>query len=591
VLEQLETLKAEPFADGRYEWIVATATYAVDTRDAGTARIADLGLVPRGPDGQVRFHGDVVLLRPIRGGNGRALLSVPNRGVAYLPFTVGALPGGTAAPLSAGDGYLLDQGWTIAFPGWQWDVPTGLVGLSPPVLEVEPGWLRADFRIDEPIEERSLAEVFPMATGLPAVAFTAYPAADVTDADATMRVRTAQMGPSEIVPRAQWSFTSPTTVRLDGGFQPSRWYEIVYRSRHAPVVGTGLLAIRDFGAHLRRDHDAVFGHGISQTGRFLREFLYEGLNLDEAGQRVFDGLFIDIASARRGEFNRRYAQPGLLAPMMPEYGPPYDSASLLSRQRSRGGVPKIILKNSAAEYWRGDGALVHQDAVTGADLPEDPDVRVYLISGSDHIGAAAPIKRTMPLTNPPHNLDPTLVHRALLVQLQQWALDGVEPEPSSVPRVGDGTAVPRETVLGAFDPATIPDVSLLPYTPDIDPTSISWPIELGAPRVALVSAVDNAGNERAGIRLPAVETGVAAYTGWNPRRHIDGLPDVLFDLVGSRLPRLAGEIPAADDLRRAAQALVERRFLLPSDVDLASEQALAELDNFSCSRRTGGADS
>jgi hypothetical protein len=579
VLEQLETHKVESFADGRYEWVVATATYAADTKDAGTARIADLELVPKDPGGKVGFRGDVVMLRPIEGGNGRALVSVPNRGVTHLPFTIGALPGGTAAQMSAGDGYLLNQGWTIAFPGWQWDVPTGLVGFSAPVLEVEPGWLRADFRIDAPIDERSLGEVFPIGLDVPALSFTAYATADVTDRDATMRVRTAQLGPSEIVPRAEWSFTSPTTVRLTGGFQPSRWYEIVYRSRHAPVVGAGLLAIRDFGAYLRRDHDAVFAHGISQTGRFLREFLYEGLNVDEGGQQVFDGIFIDIASARRGEFNRRYAQPGLLAPMMPEYGPPYDSASLLARQRARGGVPKIILKNSAAEYWRGDGALVHQDAVTGADLAEDPDVRVYLISGTDHIGAAVPIKRTMPLTNPPHNLDPTPIHRALLVQLQDWVLDGVEPEPSSVPRAADGTAVTRETVLGAFDPDTVPDVSVLPYTPDIDPASSTWPIELGAPRVALVSAVDDTGNERAGIRLPAVETGVAAYTGWNPRRPVDGLPDVLFDLVGSRLPRRTGDTPTADDFRRAAQTLVERRFLLPSDVDLVIQQALAELDN------------
>jgi hypothetical protein len=579
VLEQLETHKAESFADGRYEWVVATASYAVDPADSGTARIADIGLVPTDPDGKVRFHGDVVMLRPTEGGNGRALLSVPNRGFAFLPFTVAALPSGTTAPMSPGDGYLLEQGWTFAFPGWQWDVPAGFVGFSAPVLEVEPGWLRADFRIDATVDERSLGDEFPVGPGLPPLAFTVYPAADVDDRDATMRVRTGQLGPSEIVPRAGWSFTSATTVRLTGGFQPSRWYEIVYRSTHAPVVGAGLLAIRDFASYLRRDHDAVFGHGISQTGRFLREFLYEGLNVDEAGQQVFDGLFIDIASARRGEFNRRYAQPGLLAPMMPEYGPPYDSASLLQRQRSRGAVPKIILRNSAAEYWRGDGALVHQDAVTGADLPEDPDVRVYLISGSDHIGATPAIKSAMPLTNPPHNLDPTPIHRALLVQLQDWVLDGVEPEPSSVPRVLDGTAVTRKTVLDAFDPDTIPDVDVLPYTPDIDPESDTWPIKLGAPRIALVSAVDDTGNERAGIRLPAVEAGVAAYTGWNPRRHMDGLPDVLFDLVGSRLPRRAGGGATPDDLRRAAEALVERRFLLPSDVDLVVRQALAELED------------
>lgn len=577
MLEAVETHRVELFGEGAYEWIAATAAYAVDPDDPGTARIADLALVPTDPDGKIRFTGDVVILRPTGRRNGRALLSVPNRGSAQLPFSVGAEPGGIAAPPSVGDGFLLEQGWTVALPGWQWDVPAGLIGIATPVIDVEPGWLRADFRIEVPVEERSLGESIPGAPGMPGDEFAAYPAADTDAQDATLRVRAAQMGPSVIVPRSEWSFTSPTTIALRVGFWPARWYDLVYRSIHAPVVGVGLLALRDFGAHLRRDHEAVFAHGVSQTGRALREFLFEGLNLDEDDQKVFDGAFIDIASARRGEFNRRYAQPGLLAPMMPEYGPPYDSTSLLQRQRSRGGVPKVILTNSAWEYWRGDGALVHQDAVTGADLPDDPDVRAHLVSGTDHIGAAPAIKVTIPLQNPPHQLDPTPIHRALLAQLEAWALDGIEPEPSMVPRLSDGTAVTRDVVLAAFDPSVIPAADVLPYTPDLDPDSTTWPIAFGAPRPALVSAIDETGNERAGIRLPAVEIGIASYTLWNPRRHIDDLPDVLYDMFGSRFPRGPHVRPTVEQIRRAAEALVQRRFLLRSDVNLVVEQALAEL--------------
>jgi hypothetical protein len=288
-------------------------------------------------------------------------------------------------------------------------------------------------------------------------------------------------------------------------------------------------------------------------------------------------VLAELASARRGEFNRRYAQPGLLHPMMPEYGPPYDTSSLLTRQRELGGVPKIILTNSSWEYWRGDGALVHQDPVTGADLPEDPDTRSYLISGTDHIGPAGDLKRTFPTANPPHNLDPGPVMRALFVQLEQWVIDGVEPAPSVVPRQSDGTAVSRESVLRAFLDAALPDVRTLPYTPGLDPDRAQWPLELGKPRVALVSAVDANGNEIAGIRLPAVETGVAAYTGWNPRRHVDGLPDVLYDMLGSRLRSRSGPaMPNGQDLRAAARNLAEARFLLHDDVELTVRQALAE---------------
>jgi hypothetical protein len=582
MLESLEIRLAEPMENYPYEWISAVARYAVDPDAPANARIADLGLAPRDHDGKVRFSGDVVLLRPVDGGNRRALLSVPNRGGVRLPLSgAGILPGGVRTAPSPGDGYLLDHGWTIAIPGWQWDVPRdiGLAGFDAPVASVEPSWMRSDFWVETPMAERSVGDMLPLVGGnaRPTVVFAPYPASDTDQPEAALRVRSAQLGPSQLIPRSQWRFTSPTSITLDGGFQPFHWYELIYRSSFAPVAGTGLLALRDFGAQLRSDADFVFADGISQCGRLLRQFLFEGLNVDEQGRPVFDGVLAEIASARRGEFNRRYAQPGLLHPPLPEYGPPYDSTSLLARQRELGGVPKVVLNNSSWEYWRGDGALVHQDPVTGADLPEDPDVRSYLISGTDHLGPTVEMKATLPLANPPHNLDPSPVVRALFVQLVQWVVDGTEPAPSVVPRQADGTAVSRAAVLEAFPDAARPEVDALPYTAELDPDDIQWPLKLGEPRVALVSAVDASGNEVAGIRLPAVETGVAAYTGWNPRRHVDGLPDVLYDLTGSRLNSPSARArPGEQEIRAAAQALAAARFLLEEDVELAVRQALAE---------------
>jgi hypothetical protein len=582
MLESLEISRTEPMENYPYEWISGVAHYAVDPDAPANARIADLGLAPRDHDGKVRFSGDVVLLRPVDGGNRRALLSVPNRGGVRLPLSgAGILPGGVRTPPSPGDGYLLDHGWTIAIPGWQWDVPRdiGLAGFDAPVASVESGWMRSDFWVETPLAERSVGDMLPLvgASARPTVVFAPYPACDTDQVEAALRVRSAQLGPSQLIPRSQWRFTSPTSIALDGGFQPFHWYELIYRSAFAPVAGTGLLALRDFGAQLRSDADFVFADGISQCGRLLRQFLFEGLNVDEQGQQVFDGVLAEIASARRGEFNRRYAQPGLLHPPLPEYGPPYDSTSLLARQRALGGVPKVVLNNSSWEYWRGDGALVHQDPVTGADLPEDPDVRSYLICGTDHLGPTVEMKKTFPLGNPPHNLDSSLVVRALFAQLVDWVVDGIEPAPSAVPRQADGTAVSRASVLEAFPDAARPDAEALPYTPELDPDNATWPLKLGEPRAALVSAVDADGNEIAGVRLPAVATGVAAYTGWNPRRHVDGLPDVLYDLTGSRLPARSGrDAPSEQELREAAQRLAAARFLLEEDVDLAVQQALAE---------------
>ena len=581
MIESIEIQATKPLEDYPYEWFRAVVRYAADPALPANERIADLGLAPRDADGLVRFSGDLVLLRPVGGGARRAVLSVPNRGMIRLPYCgSGMLPVGVQSPPPAGDGYLLRHGWTVAWPGWQWDVPRerGLAGLEPPVAAVGPGWMRGDFRVDVPAAERPLGDVIALGGGaLPPIAFRSYPASDPADPEASLRVRTAPLAPEEVIARDRWRFTSPTTIALDGGFQPFHWYQVIYRSSAAPVTGAGLLALRDVGRHLREDHDLVFADGVSQCGRLLREFLFEGLNRDEDGGQVFDGVMAQIASARRGEFNRRYAQPSLLHPLMPEYGPPYDTTALLARQRSLGGAPKLMLTDSAWEYWRGDGALVHQDADTGADLPEDPDARAYLISGTDHLGAMGPLKRAFPVANPPHQLDPGPVVRALFAQLVVWAADGTEPSPSAVPRVADGTAVSRESVLSAFDGAARPDPAFLPYTPAIDPDRVEWPLELGKPRVALVSAVDQAGNEVAGVRLPAVETGLAAYTGWNPRRPVDGLPGVIWDMMGSRVrPGAGGAAPGRDAFLAAARDLVARRFLLEEDVDLAVGQAVAD---------------
>ena len=580
MIESFDVRSVSPYRDLAYEWVIAEAKFAVDPGHASNTRIVDLNRAPRDDDGMVRFESDVRLLRPIKNANGRTLVVIPNRGMlGAIPFSVDTVPvpGPTEDP-DPGDGLLLEQGWTVAWCGWQWDVlrANGWIGLDAPQAVVEPGWMRVEFRPDVEQATHRLSDSSPL------FQFSDYPTADGADPEAFLTVRTTPLGPKQVVPRASWRFLDDGEFGLDGCFQPFHWYELVYRSDFAPVVGSGLLAIRDFGSWLRESCDHLLAFGISQSGRFLRQFLFDGMNVDEGGRQVFGGVFSHIAGARRGEFNGRFGQPSLTHPLTPGYGPPYDTGGLLERQKAVGGVPKLFSVNSSWEYWRGDGALVHQDSRTGADLPEDPAARSYLVSGTDHFGPFA-LKELLPVANPTHMLDVTPILRALFVQLVEWVCEGLEPSPSCVPRQSDGTAVGREEVLAAFHEGALPDPGELPWTPFVDPNSTSWPLELGEPMVALVSPVDPGGNEVAGIRLPAISVPVSAYTGWNPRIKVEGLPDVLYEFAGSRLPLQRGATPLArprydESVRDAARSLVGLRFLLERDVDRVVAQAIQLAD-------------
>jgi hypothetical protein len=587
-----------PFADGQtwgahgaYEAVSAVADFAVAPRLEANREIVDLALAA-GSDGLVRFDADLLVLRPHGRGNGRLLFVVPNRGMlGGMPFcgdtSIQQFIAGLDT-LDPGDGFLLRDGWTIAWCGWQWDVVRGpaSLGLRAPTVDVGPGWLRVEFRPDADQPDHSLSDSSPLFT------FADYPTADVDDAGAILTEQWTPDAAPRPIPRERWRFVGERKVALDGGFRAFHWYRLTYRTPLCPVAGTGLLAIRDAVSWLRRTLALThaLAYGISQSGRFLRQFLYEGRNVDEAGAAVFDGVFAHIAGGRRGEFNHRYAQPGLTHPIGFANCPPYDTTRLLERQRAVGATPKLFLTNTSWEYWRGDGALVHIDPDTGADLPEDPDARAYLLSGTDHLGAM-PFKELMPGANPFHTHDVRPILRALFVALARWVCEGVAPPPSRVPRWADGTACTRAAVLGRFAAAgiAVPDLEALNVTRDVHLGPEAqlgigrWPPVLGEARPAVVAAVDAGGNELAGIALPVVAVPVAAYTGWNPRCPVPGLPNPLYEFLGSMLPLLTR--PAHPErsnyetaVRAAAKQLVADRFLLSMDVEDTVREALATYD-------------
>jgi hypothetical protein len=634
---RLEVTRHEPVLGGApfgvggpYEKIEGVLHFAADPSARVHEPIADLGLAPRNAQGLVESSADFYLLRPLTGSR-RLLLDIPNRGrkIALGMFNSTPRSNDPTTREDFGNGFLMRHGYAVAWIGWQPDVPRrdGMMALTVPRVPGVSERVRCEFRPNARVDVLPLADRYHIP----------HPVARLDDPEAELHVREHAEAPAVTVPRGAWRFPDAGSVALDGGFEPGRIYECYYRAENPPVVGLGFTAVRDTAAFLRwgtagegnpcaGQIERSYVFGVSQSGRFLRHLLYLGLDEDEAGRPAWDAIIPHVAGGRRGEFNCRFGQPSLNAvhavgSLFPftdgEQDDPITGqrGALLHRLAGRARPPRIFTINTAAEYWRGDGSLVHTDVAATRDVTPPPWVRQYLFAGTQHTPGALPPPPADPNTGGRGRhlfsvVDYSPLLRAALVNLDRWVSEGVEPPPSAVPRLADGTAVAAETTRAAY--AAIPGVRFpdrlqrpvrLDFGPAVHRGIVDLPPKIGAPYVTVVSAVDADGNDRAGIRPPELRVPVATFTGWNPRHPDQGAPGDLMSMMGSTLPfaRTAAERGQAGDprpsleeryggrdryltqVRRDGEAMVADRHLLAEDVDAVVERAGALWD-FVCPR-------
>src|SRR5215471_13029093 len=463
---------------GPYEQLDGIAHFAVDPTSPFNRGITDLRLAPRDDHSLVRFAADVRILRPVdsQRGNHRLLLDVPNRGnrLALWMFNHAPRPAAPSAPLDPGNGFLMRQGYTVVWCGWQHDVPAvdGLMRIRVPEAQSANG----------PIAGKILVKFQPNAPSqvqlLSDRLHRPYPATHLDDPDATLLVRDADEAPPQVIPRAQWSFATleagkvvpdASHIYLTSWFVPGKRYQVVYTTTGAPVIGLGLLTPRDLVAFLRYGSaqegnpcagglQYAYAFGASQSGRYLRQFLYLGLNEDEQERLVFDGVMAHIAGGKRGgDFNQRFGQPsGTLHPSLSDLFPFTDTAQtdpetgrtdgLLERLAARQKLPKIFFTHSSTEYWRGDASLSHTDVQGMRDVPPSASVRIYHYAGTQHSSGTLPLTDTNPLDGSRGQqlfncVDYTPLLRAALVRLDRWVTAQEAPPPSRHPCLADGTAV------------------------------------------------------------------------------------------------------------------------------------------------------
>ena len=290
----------------------------------------------------------------------------------------------------------------------------------------------------------------------------AYQPVDINEDSAVMTVRAGPTAAPVTIPRNAWKFADNSTITMAAGFEPVKIYEVVYTAENPPVAGLGFAGVRDFVSYLKYGGGSppsllndqaqylkrAIGFGTSQSGRFLRAFLYYGFNADEKGRKAFDGVWAHVGGAGRGSFNVRFAQPSrdghplfnLFYPTdlfpftdLPETDPETGERAGLLDRVSAATAPKIFYTNGSYEYWGRAGSLIHTTADGKQDAPLPATTRIYFLAGTQHGPADRPERhKTQQRTNP---ADYRWTLRALLVAMNSWLKDGVEPPPSQYPRL------------------------------------------------------------------------------------------------------------------------------------------------------------
>lgn len=646
---------AEPFAEGQafgeagaYVRIRGIAKGELDPKAPENAVIVDLDKVPVNERGMVGYETDFFILRPAGPGKGSGVLlyEVNNRGRKILGYYLDDALAPAAAlndPKTAKDaglGFTLGRGYTIVWSGWDPDAPAAGGGMTIRVPVASENGRPIVRRIREEIELGGLRRP----ASLEAVPLS-YPAASTDKSTARLTVRDREAETRTEIPADGWDFVDGQSIRLNPPgtrFAPVKIYELWYEATAPKVVGIGYAATRDLVAFLRYEsadpkgtpNPAIapgpdsaglryaIGFGISQSGRYLRHHVELGMNKDERGRRVFDGVLAHISGIGKVFANHTFAEPWRTATQhedhdYPENWFPFSAAASTDPLSGRVAAllkgdasdPKLIETNTSTEYWQKGASLLHIDPAGTSDLALPDNVRVYLIAGTQHTGHAGLDSSRGECANPrnPHSAAPAL--RALLVALEQWVTRDVAPPPSRVPLISERSAVEAALVkmpaVKGFALASR-DNWIGPPVDWIDPPG-SHPAGSGnaagmfigsTPGVAhetvamlktaaygtRVSAVDDDGNEVAGIRLPPIAVPVGTYTGWNVYQV---QPGELCDRYGSfvAFARTKAEREASGDPRRsleerygtraayaakvkaAAQALVAERLLLPADAD------------------------
>ena len=641
---------------GPYEMLRGTAFLVADPRNPHDAVIVDLENAPRNAAGLVEFSTPFLILKPVdmQRSNHKIFYAVNNRGNNLE----GLLTATTAGQVSGTDaGYAMTQGYVVVDAGWEGDVvptATKLVANLPRARMPDGDPITGPMRYE--YSDRASGTFTTNLEGTPG--FLSYQAADTDTDSATFTVADSEYGPKTRISPTRWAFgkcpTGEASLVPDDvdlcyfdGFDNTKIYELIYQAKNPIVMGLGFATTRDIASFLRYElrDDAgnpnpvgpgirrSYAAGGSQTGGYLRDYIYLGFNEDETGRKVFDGIIPWIAGTDRVFINVRFADPNTYSEQDRQHNylqssyPPFTYAvttdpisgihdGILKRPRTD---PLVMQVDSESEFWQLHGSLNVVDGL-GKPVAIPDNARLYFVGNTAHAFISGSFLFPTPgsaalCSNPtPGSGINWETLRATLRNIDRWAeasghqrgddAEGFEPPKSNYPSVLDGTLVTLNEAAAAF-PA-IPNVSfptvydtyqLLEFGPRFGPQGGVLTVEppLNGPSYAIrLPQTDAIGIHLAGVHQIESRVPLGTSTGWNIRSPAHRGPNLCvltgsyFPFAATKAERLLSGDPRpslqetyvnhdgfVNAVRAAARELVRERFLLEADADADVDAAEA----------------
>ena len=238
---------------GAYEKLVGKFHGEVDPKNPLNRLIVNLDKAPVNSRGRVEYWSDFCILKPLdmERGNGKIFFDAPNRGSKRLVAFLNDAPqnNNPTTLKDAGNGFLMRQGYSIVWCGWQGD----LIPLK--------SWLVMGVPVatdnGKEIIGAVRTEIVVTETGIRSQPLSgdervkSYEAASMDKSRASLTVREKSYGERILIPPSEWEFAtlakeprsrkvkltpSPRDLYLRSGFKPGAIYEFIYPAKNPLVL-------------------------------------------------------------------------------------------------------------------------------------------------------------------------------------------------------------------------------------------------------------------------------------------------------------------------------------------------------------------